>query len=42
MRVLHVGCLLDPHARPAAALLEAWPTLGERLVRAYAQLVEAP
>jgi glycosyltransferase involved in cell wall biosynthesis len=28
MRVLHVGCLLDPHARPAAALLEAWPTLG--------------
>lgn len=28
MRVLHVGCLLDPDARPAAALLEAWPTLG--------------
>jgi glycosyltransferase involved in cell wall biosynthesis len=28
MRVLHVGCHLDPHARPAAALLEAWPTLG--------------
>jgi glycosyltransferase involved in cell wall biosynthesis len=28
MRVLHVGCLLDPHARRAEALLEAWPTLG--------------
>jgi glycosyltransferase involved in cell wall biosynthesis len=28
MRVLHVGCHLDPRARRAAALLDAWPTLG--------------
>ncbi len=27
MRVLHVGCVLDPQRRPAAALLDAWPTL---------------
>lgn len=27
MRVLHVGCVLDPQGRRAAALLDAWPTL---------------
>ncbi len=27
MRVLHVGCVLDPQRRSGAALLEAWPTL---------------